>query len=311
MDPPHLPGQEPGGPRARQGLQKPVPAALPSEFFDTLGAIQESIGQTRDAEATYLEGLKKDSRNPALNFHYGKLLTADPDRIRAGKARSYLTRALADRRRLSPNMAREADHLLARPERRHQRQLSGVYDELRRRFVGCSPSTGAPAVPVLAEHPAMSDSSDPRQRRRGFVRFGLIPRRRESARGVILFHSGALQHHDSGTNDEKHLDDPVLAFGLGVFLGPGADSAVAQADDKHPVVVMDTSMGEITVELDAEKAPITTENFLKYVDDKYFDGLTFHRVIPGFMIQGGGFDEQLREKRRASAPRSGTSRATA
>ena len=55
-------------------------------------------------------------------------------------------------------------------------------------------------------------------------------------------------------------------------------------------------MGEITVELDAEKAPITTENFLKYVDDKFFDGLTFHRVIPGFMIQGGGFDEQLRPK---------------
>ena len=55
-------------------------------------------------------------------------------------------------------------------------------------------------------------------------------------------------------------------------------------------------MGEITIELDAEKAPITTENFLKYVDDKFFDGLIFHRVIPGFMIQGGGFDEQMKQK---------------
>jgi len=89
----------------------------------------------------------------------------------------------------------------------------------------------------------------------------------------------------------------ALAFGLGVSLGPGAGTAGAQADDKHPVVVMDTSMGEITIELAAEKAPITVENFLKYVDSKYFDGLTFHRVIPGFMIQGGGFDDGLNPKR--------------
>jgi peptidyl-prolyl cis-trans isomerase A (cyclophilin A) len=85
------------------------------------------------------------------------------------------------------------------------------------------------------------------------------------------------------------------ALGLGLLLGPGASLAGAQ-DDKHPVVVIDTSMGEITVELDAEKAPISTANFLKYLDGKFFDGLVFHRVMRGFMIQGGGFDEQLREK---------------
>jgi peptidyl-prolyl cis-trans isomerase A (cyclophilin A) len=85
----------------------------------------------------------------------------------------------------------------------------------------------------------------------------------------------------------------ILTLVLG--LGPGADAAAAQSDDK-PVVVIDTSMGAITVALDSKSAPKTTENFLKYVDDKYFDGLTFHRVIPGFMIQGGGFDEQLRKK---------------
>lgn len=89
----------------------------------------------------------------------------------------------------------------------------------------------------------------------------------------------------------------AMAAGLGLSFGPGAGPAGAQADDKHPVIVMDTSMGEISVELDAEKAPITTENFLKYVDEKFFDGLTFHRVIRGFMIQGGGFDEQLNPKR--------------
>ena len=63
-----------------------------------------------------------------------------------------------------------------------------------------------------------------------------------------------------------------------------------------PVVVLDTSMGNITIELDKEKAPITAENFLKYVDSGFYDNLIFHRVISSFMIQGGGFDEKLSEK---------------
>jgi peptidyl-prolyl cis-trans isomerase A (cyclophilin A) len=88
----------------------------------------------------------------------------------------------------------------------------------------------------------------------------------------------------------------TLALGLGLPLGAG--TAGAQSDDKHPAVVIDTSMGEITVQLDAEKAPITTKNFLDYVDEKYYDGTIFHRVIPRFMIQGGGFDEQLSQKRQ-------------
>jgi peptidyl-prolyl cis-trans isomerase A (cyclophilin A) len=90
----------------------------------------------------------------------------------------------------------------------------------------------------------------------------------------------------------------TLALGMGLSLGPAAGAAGAQSDDKHPVVVIDTSMGEITVQLDAEKAPITTKNFLDYVDEKYYDGTIFHRVIPRFMIQGGGFDEQLSQKRQ-------------
>ncbi len=84
----------------------------------------------------------------------------------------------------------------------------------------------------------------------------------------------------------------ALFLGLGALAAPQSASA---ADDK-PVVVIDTSMGKITVELDAKAAPITTENFLKYVDAKFYDGLVFHRVIPGFMIQGGGFDEKLKQK---------------
>ena len=70
---------------------------------------------------------------------------------------------------------------------------------------------------------------------------------------------------------------------------------------KNPVVAMATSMGDIRIELDAEKAPITTKNFLEYVSEGYFDGLIFHRVIPGFMIQGGGFDANMKQK-GAKAP---------
>lgn len=56
-----------------------------------------------------------------------------------------------------------------------------------------------------------------------------------------------------------------------------------------PTIVMETSKGNIEIELDKEKAPITVANFEKYVKEDFFDGLCFHRVIKGFMIQGGGF----------------------
>jgi predicted Zn-dependent protease len=94
-----------------QSLQKRVSAvALPGEFFDTLGSIQESIGQTSDAEQSYLEGLKKSPNNPVLNFHLGKLIAGD--RGRASKARSHLNIALAAGDRLSPSMKAEAERLI-------------------------------------------------------------------------------------------------------------------------------------------------------------------------------------------------------
>jgi cyclophilin family peptidyl-prolyl cis-trans isomerase len=61
-------------------------------------------------------------------------------------------------------------------------------------------------------------------------------------------------------------------------------------------VVMETSLGQIVIELEADKAPITVRNFLQYVDDKHYDGMIFHRVIPGFMIQGGGMVPGMMEK---------------
>jgi peptidyl-prolyl cis-trans isomerase A (cyclophilin A)/peptidyl-prolyl cis-trans isomerase B (cyclophilin B) len=64
----------------------------------------------------------------------------------------------------------------------------------------------------------------------------------------------------------------------------------------NPVVLMKTNLGEIEIELYPEKAPITVENFLGYVEDGFYDGTVFHRVIKGFMIQGGGFDAELNQK---------------
>ncbi|SEA24937.1 peptidyl-prolyl cis-trans isomerase B (cyclophilin B) [Desulfuromusa kysingii] len=65
----------------------------------------------------------------------------------------------------------------------------------------------------------------------------------------------------------------------------------------QPIVEMQTNKGLIIIELDAEKAPITTENFLSYVRDNFFDQTIFHRVIPNFMIQGGGFTPEMGQKK--------------
>src|SRR5262245_18368951 len=59
---------------------------------------------------------------------------------------------------------------------------------------------------------------------------------------------------------------------------------------------MTTNMGYIRIELNSDKAPITTKNFLAYVNDGHFDGLIFHRVIPGFMIHGGGFASNMSQR---------------
>ena len=70
---------------------------------------------------------------------------------------------------------------------------------------------------------------------------------------------------------------------------------------QSPRVAMDTSHGQIVIELDAAKAPLSTANFLAYVDAGHYDGTIFHRVIPTFMIQGGGFTADMRQK-PAKAP---------
>jgi len=81
----------------------------------------------------------------------------------------------------------------------------------------------------------------------------------------------------------------------GLCALPPAYAAAAQADDT-PVVILETSQGPITLELDRAKAPGTVANFLRYVDAGHYAGTVFHRVIPGFMIQGGGMTADLKEK---------------
>ncbi|SIO65528.1 peptidyl-prolyl cis-trans isomerase A (cyclophilin A) [Singulisphaera sp. GP187] len=88
-----------------------------------------------------------------------------------------------------------------------------------------------------------------------------------------------------------------VLFGITAFVGLGAlTMTAANAADDKPVVVLDTTLGPITIELDHAKAPITVDNFLKYVDDGFYNNLIFHRVISDFMIQGGGMNDQMQEK---------------
>ncbi len=69
------------------------------------------------------------------------------------------------------------------------------------------------------------------------------------------------------------------------------------SEEKNPQVLMETSMGNVKIELFKDKAPITVRNFLSYVKEGFYDGLIFHRVIGTFMIQGGGFDENMIQKK--------------
>ena len=70
----------------------------------------------------------------------------------------------------------------------------------------------------------------------------------------------------------------------------------AQMSESNPVVVLHTSKGDITLELDTAKAPLSTQNFIDYAKAGFYDGTIFHRVIPGFMVQGGGMTADLQPK---------------
>lgn len=100
----------------------------------------------------------------------------------------------------------------------------------------------------------------------------------------------------------------MIVVAAGLFCGGCLEKEKTVAADKpqtpavkpasgNPKVEMVTNKGRIVIELDPQKAPVTTANFIKYVESGHYNGLTFHRVIPGFMIQGGGFDKDMNQKK--------------
>jgi cyclophilin family peptidyl-prolyl cis-trans isomerase len=88
--------------------------------------------------------------------------------------------------------------------------------------------------------------------------------------------------HPNQSKEELSLSEPV--------------NAQTVNDNAKPQVVLETSLGNLTLELDAAKAPVTVKNFLAYIDSGFYNGTVFHRVIPGFMLQGGGMTPGLKEK---------------
>jgi len=93
------------------------------------------------------------------------------------------------------------------------------------------------------------------------------------------------------------IKNACAVLGLfGYLFTASLGATAAEQDVDNPKVIMKTTDGDIIIELFAEKSPITVENFLTYVDAGYYDGTVFHRVISNFMIQGGGFTTEMKEK---------------
>jgi peptidyl-prolyl cis-trans isomerase A (cyclophilin A) len=88
----------------------------------------------------------------------------------------------------------------------------------------------------------------------------------------------------------------ILFVLLGFLLQTPAPAAPAQPASGNPVAVIDTTAGPITVELYKDRAPVSVENFLQYARDGFYTGTIFHRVVPGYVIQGGGYTKDLVEK---------------
>jgi peptidyl-prolyl cis-trans isomerase A (cyclophilin A) len=115
-----------------------------------------------------------------------------------------------------------------------------------------------------------------------------------SAKGLTAL--CAMSPNGEDTMQESRLfRTPLIARFLAVFAGMTLGSAVLAAD--APQVSLKTTMGEIVLELDQEKAPKTVANFMQYVKSGHYKGTVFHRVIDGFMIQGGGMDAKLVTKK--------------
>lgn len=105
-------------------------------------------------------------------------------------------------------------------------------------------------------------------------------------------------------NTSRRLILPILlltsllsACSQGDAPATASNASTAPAASANAVnVIMETSLGTIRLALDTEQAPLTTANFITYVEDEFYDGLIFHRIIDGFMVQGGGFNSDMEQK---------------
>ena len=116
----------------------------------------------------------------------------------------------------------------------------------------------------------------------------------------------------------KHLLPPLIVLALVPLVLAQGQSAPPQAPPQpaaqasagapaanpglHPRVKLETSLGDIIIELDGEKAPISTQNFIRYAEEGFYNGTIFHRVIKTFMIQGGGWTPELTKKTQGIHP---------
>lgn len=119
--------------------------------------------------------------------------------------------------------------------------------------------------------------------------------------GLALAAGGCKNKTDDSYEGKVKSDSPSGAQPGAMPSDPGARpssaaTAPAKPMGKNPQVVLKTSLGNIHLELDAEKAPITVKNYLRYVQDKFYDNTIFHRVMPNFMIQGGGLTHDMQKK---------------
>jgi peptidyl-prolyl cis-trans isomerase A (cyclophilin A) len=94
------------------------------------------------------------------------------------------------------------------------------------------------------------------------------------------------------------MNTSLRCAALCLFLATAGCVTLPPSDPQHPQVLLRTSLGDITVELDPQHAPISTDNFLRYVCSGRYDDTVFHRIVPGFVIQGGGYDVELKDHPR-------------
>jgi peptidyl-prolyl cis-trans isomerase A (cyclophilin A) len=124
---------------------------------------------------------------------------------------------------------------------------------------------------------------------------GLFLRERLDSQSATLYQT--ITSKEAIMQDSILFRLPVLARFLTVFCGLTLSTAVLAQDAPAPQVKLSTTMGDITLELNPEKAPKTVANFLHYVKTGHYKGLIFHRVIDGFMIQTGGMDAKMVTKK--------------